>query len=63
MDSGTKIVGFPASIQMTMRYAHPTPEDVQRAVDKLGEIFERLRYKDSDRSISTELGKRASSSF
>lgn len=34
----SKILGH-ASIQMTMRYAHPTPENMQRAVDKLGDIF------------------------
>jgi integrase len=30
-----------ASIQMTMRYAHPTPENKRRAVEKLGEVFEK----------------------
>jgi len=34
----SKILGH-ASIQMTMRYCHPTPENMQRAVDKLGESF------------------------
>ena len=34
----SRILGH-ASIQMTMRYAHPTPENMQRAVEKLGEIF------------------------
>lgn len=24
---------------MTMRYAHPTPENIRRAVDVLGKIF------------------------
>jgi len=24
---------------MTMRYAHPTPENMRRAVERLGEIF------------------------
>ena len=27
-----------------MRYAHPTPESMQRAVDKLGELFQKPRY-------------------
>jgi len=35
----SKILGH-STIEMTMRYAHPTPEDMQRAVDELGEIFE-----------------------
>lgn len=34
----SKILGH-SSIQMTMRYAHPTPENMQRAVDSLGSIF------------------------
>jgi len=33
----SKILGH-ASIQMTMRYAHPTPENMRRAVEKLGEF-------------------------
>lgn len=40
----SRILGH-ASIQMTMRYAHPTPENMQRAVDCLGEIFEGARKK------------------
>ena len=36
----SKILGH-SSIQMTMRYAHPTPENMQRAVDKLGEFFDK----------------------
>jgi site-specific recombinase XerD len=28
-----------ATIQMTMRYAHPTPENKRRAVDVLSEFF------------------------
>ncbi len=34
----SKILGH-SSIQMTMRYAHPTPENMKRAVEKLGEIL------------------------
>ena len=33
----SKILGH-SSIQMTMRYAHPTPENMRRAVEKLGEF-------------------------
>jgi integrase len=36
----SKILGH-ASIQMTMRYAHPTPENMRFAVQKLGEVFEK----------------------
>ena len=36
----SRILGH-ASIQMTMRYAHPTPENMRRAVDKLGELFKK----------------------
>jgi integrase len=34
----SKILGH-SSIQMTMRYCHPTPENMRMAVEKLGEIF------------------------
>ncbi len=40
----SKILGH-ASIQMTMRYAHPTPENMQRAVDRLAEILDPTRQK------------------
>ena len=40
----SRILGH-ASIQMTMRYAHPTPENMRRAVEKLGDIFEKSRGK------------------
>ncbi len=40
----SKILGH-ASIQMTMRYAHPTPENMRLAVEKLGEIFQKSRDK------------------
>ena len=40
----SKILGH-SSIQMTMRYAHPTPENMQRAVDKLADIFDRNEQK------------------
>ena len=40
----SRILGH-ASIQMTMRYAHPTPENMRRAVEKLGEVFQNSREK------------------
>jgi integrase len=40
----SKILGH-ASITMTMRYAHPTPENMRRAVERLGEILDPTRQK------------------
>jgi len=40
----SKILGH-ASIQMTMRYAHPTPENMRRAVAKLAEKTDLTRQK------------------
>jgi hypothetical protein len=34
-----------SSIQMTMRYAHPTPENMRLAVEKLGAILDPTRQK------------------
>jgi integrase len=49
----SKILGH-SSIQMTMRYAHPTPENMKRAVDKLGQIYEQARQKvDSQGEVVT----------
>lgn len=35
----SKILGH-SSIQMTMRYAHPTPENMRRAVERLSDMFD-----------------------
>jgi integrase len=40
----SKILGH-SSIQMTMRYAHPTPENMRRAVEKLAGITDQTRQK------------------
>jgi len=40
----SRILGH-SSIQMTMRYAHPTPETMRRAVEKLGEFMDKSREK------------------
>lgn len=40
----SKILGH-SKIDMTMRYCHPTPENMQRAIDELGKIFEKSRHK------------------
>ncbi len=42
----SKILGH-SSIQMTMRYAHPTPENMKRAVEKLGDLIEGSRVKNN----------------
>ena len=51
----SKILGH-SSIQMTMRYVHPTPENMQRAVDVLGEMFNSsISIIDSKRNDSVNL--------
>lgn len=47
----SRILGH-SSIQMTMRYAHPTPKNMRLAVRKLGEFFDRGGVKVESREIS-----------
>jgi site-specific recombinase XerD len=58
----SRILGH-SSIQMTMRYAHPTPENMQRAVDKLSELFKESRHKVDTHEKSSSLFKPATSLF
>lgn len=44
-DSGFNVVGFPTLIQMTMRYAHSTPENKRKKVNILAEVFRKSSQK------------------
>jgi len=46
-----------------MRYAHPTPENMQRAVDKLGETFQEPGDNSGIKSKSTDLERTISHSY
>lgn len=41
-----------ADIKMTMRYAHPTSENMKSAVDKLGKIF--ITHPNEDQTTKPE---------
>jgi integrase len=60
--TASRILGH-SSIEMTMRYAHPTPENMQRAVDKLGEILRGGREKVESPAQVVEIRRPATRSY
>jgi integrase len=58
----SKIAGH-ASIQMTVRYSHPTPENMQRAVDVLGDIFAGDAEKSAKNSAIEEIPESVTRSY
>jgi len=50
----SRILGH-SSIQMTMRYVHPTTELMKQAVEKLGKIYEQTRQKVDNPSVEVEI--------
>jgi len=46
----SKVLGH-TTIQMTMRYCHPTPENMKNAVDKLSEVFKESGHKEDTITI------------
>jgi len=52
----SKILGH-SSIQMTMRYAHPTQANMRNAVEKLGELFEMPKKETKNQEYVSDLLK------
>jgi integrase len=53
----SKLLGH-SSITMTMRYSHPTPENMRRAVEKLGENYRAVFYQSAGQTVFASSSRR-----